>query len=1084
MTSPSRESDECSETELIADNDDTKTPPAMLADPTETENCSVDKDFDDNCNNDDFPSSTSSTSSNDEEDDDVNKNTAYTPRPKNWVTKRWSFLTGLVHHGITRFILFSSMLAARNPKRTIWFITFISFALIIVGFFTNFNIQVDYEKVYAPFNSVTMDHKTWISDDSGFPDPPRPLAMVLHNDGGNVLGRANVERLFEAIDTVRNTPGYDEMCEQSNSHNAKGEPTCKITSATRFWHHSADIFHQEIHNDHDVIEAMSASTYPGGVPVIAAFNFGNVVRKAVHNTHEKDYLDGTKLESAESFLVRINIPDAEGVVDFEVEMLNRLFDLKSKWEEDPTIPLKLSYFTMLSYELEFQRAIEKDLILVPFVGLIMCVFTCMVFYKRDRVKSRCLFGLGTVAAVGLSIMAGFGLMFIIGEYPSCVFAGKKRIRWACVSNLFLSICLSLPGVPFTSMTQILPFIVFGVGLDDTFIITGAYFRTNPNKDTEERVRETMLEVGQSISLTTITTALAFVLGCMSSIPAIRWVCLYAFPTIFLVYVYSITFVVALLVLDERRIKENRKDCCQSTWCIADDVEYEKRKSDLSLEEKPTSDNDSSEASTDQAERTPTQEQQQDVDFITGLMKMYAVQLMRPGVKVVVVLLFMAYSVFCAYCTTQLTQRFRTADFVPEGSYVADFLHDIPVYSEQKLTVNVYFRDLNQSDPVVQQEMRDYLHDLMEVPAINGSKPPFCWVLDFDEKQDEIEVMYGELTTGLSFSDKLTLALNNPAINEAYGDDIVRDENGTIIASRCWINPSALDMNVVKDQIDYLADQRDVSLAQPVNKGASASDIKFFTFDTMYFIIEFYGVAVNELIYTTISGIIAVTVIGFFLIEHWTATLFVLPTILVLYVELLGTLQWAGLYINVVTYVCMVISIGLLVDFLMHIVLKYYESPGKTREDKVKYTLETMGGSILVGGLSTFLGTIPLAFSTSVILRTVFTAFFSMVTLGVLHGLILLPVVLSLLGPEVLITPDNGESLNGNLSIKICMMKMKEDIETSPSEAKIGSGASASSTNSYSEQVTEEDDEDNENILKIDTMVCGSMSVDKSTIVDC
>ena len=32
----------------------------------------------------------------------------------------------------------------------------------------------------------------------------------------------------------------------------------------------------------------------------------------------------------------------------------------------------------------------------------------------------------------------------------------------------------------------------------------------------------------------------------------------------------------------------------------------------------------------------------------------------------------------------------------------------------------------------------------------------------------------------------------------------------------------------------------------------------------------------------------------------------------------GTLELAGLHINVVTYVCLVISIGLLVDFLMHI----------------------------------------------------------------------------------------------------------------------------------------------------------------------
>lgn len=33
------------------------------------------------------------------------------------------------------------------------------------------------------------------------------------------------------------------------------------------------------------------------------------------------------------------------------------------------------------------------------------------------------------------------------------------------------------------------------------------------------------------------------------------------------------------------------------------------------------------------------------------------------------------------------------------------------------------------------------------------------------------------------------------------------------------------------------------------------------------------------------------------------------------------MQVAGLHVNAVTYVCLVISIGLIVDFLMHILLR-------------------------------------------------------------------------------------------------------------------------------------------------------------------
>ena len=80
-------------------------------------------------------------------------------------------------------------------------------------------------------------------------------------------------------------------------------------------------------------------------------------------------------------------------------------------------------------------------------------------------------------------------------------------------------------------------------------------------------------------------------------------------------------------------------------------------------------------------------------------------------------------------------------------------------------------------------------------------------------------------------------------------------------------------------------------------------------------------------------------------------------------------------------------------------MRYYEtSPTKTRDERVKETLETMGTSILLGGLTTFLGVVPLCFSTTRIFMIVFLSFLAMVLLGLIHGLVLLPVILSLVGP--------------------------------------------------------------------------------------
>ena len=67
--------------------------------------------------------------------------------------------------------------------------------------------------------------------------------------------------------------------------------------------------------------------------------------------------------------------------------------------------------------------------------------------------------------------------------------------------------------------------------------------------------------------------------------------------------------------------------------------------------------------------------------------------------------------------------------------------------------------------------------------------------------------------------------------------------------------------------------------------------------------------------------------------------------------------------------------------------------------------------MLNGALSTFLAVAVLLFSTSYVFKTLATQFALTVGLGVLHGLVLLPVILSLIGPKPFASaePPKGES---------------------------------------------------------------------------
>lgn len=385
-----------------------------------------------------------------------------------------------------------------------------------------------------------------------------------------------------------------------------------------------------------------------------------------------------------------------------------------------------------------------------------------------------------------------------------------------------------------------------------------------------------------------------------------------------------------------------------------------------------------------------------------IMHFYASLLLKPWTKMTVVVVFAILASLGAYSASKLKQEFRFTDVVPDDSYVTDFMISLSDFSTRSVVdPHVYFRFVDQSDPVIQAQMEKYIDDLIAIDAIE-TRPDFFWLPElkaFLSQQNDL--------AAAGFNEQVDAFLSVPVYARLFGNDVVRNATGSIIESRCVMRMTNVDMDDVKNQIKALKDQYTVTKSQPINQGRK--HWSFFTYEKTYEIWEFYITAVSELILTTIIGVISVTLIATFFIPHWTAPVFVLPLVAVLYVNLLGFMQFAGITVNAVSYVTMVMSIGLLVDFIMHVLHRFYEVTGN-RNEKTTKTLKTMGASIMLGAVSTFLGTLPLAFSSSEIFRTVFVAFFGVVFLGATHGLILLPVLLSLAGP-VDCCPDHGDSSN-------------------------------------------------------------------------
>jgi len=100
--------------------------------------------------------------------------------------------------------------------------------------------------------------------------------------------------------------------------------------------------------------------------------------------------------------------------------------------------------------------------------------------------------------------------------------------------------------------------------------------------------------------------------------------------------------------------------------------------------------------------------------------------------------------------------------------------------------------------------------------------------------------------------------------------------------------------------------------------------------------------------------------------------------------------------NIVSTIYILICVGLAVDYAAHIAHMFKESTGTPRERAIA-AVERIGPCTFNAVFSTMLAVIVVGFSESYVFRIFFQVLFLVVTIAGLHGLWLLPVILSIVG---------------------------------------------------------------------------------------
>ncbi|KAK6036909.1 hypothetical protein COOONC_25587, partial [Cooperia oncophora] len=182
---------------------------------------------------------------------------------------------------------------------------------------------------------------------------------------------------------------------------------------------------------------------------------------------------------------------------------------------------------------------------------------------------------------------------------------------------------------------------------------------------------------------------------------------------------------------------------------------------------------------------------------------------------------------------------------------------------------------------------------------------------------------------------------------------------------------------------------------------------------------------------TAIGIIAFAVfvvISILLFNPWAA-FNILVILIVMTVELAGFMGWAGVKMNPVSAVTLITAVGIGVEFTAHVVLSYLTSLG-TRSERTSSAVDRVFVPVIHGALSTLLGILMLGFSEfEFVVKYFFVVMSALIVIGIINGLILLPVLLSLVGaPQEIFSMDGKARLNLPPPIRRRENEIEEDDE--------------------------------------------------------
>ncbi|XP_045675967.1 patched domain-containing protein 3 [Phyllostomus hastatus] len=561
------------------------------------------------------------------------------------------------------------------------------------------------------------------------------------------------------------------------------------------------------------------------------------------------------------------------------------------------------------------------------------------------------------------------LLIILFSISSCYRCDCVRNKMCVAAFGVISVALSVvsgfgfmlyTGVPFVTIVKNSPFLILGVGVDDMFIMISAWQKTNLTDSIKHRMARVYSKVAVSITITTITNILAFYTGVMTSFRSVQYFCIYTGTTLFFCYFYNITCFGAFLALDGKREavclrwlkKTDRPDqkcfslkrcCCLPFGSLPD-------------------------------------EQGADIHPMNSFFKDYfGPVLTSTKSKIFVVLLYILYLISSIYGCFQVKEGLDLRNLASDDSYITPYFNvEEKYFSDYGPRVMVIVTEpLDYWDKYARQKLERCLRDFENNGYVDKSLTEF-WLQEYvqymEDNRQDIKDKKTFINSISSFVMKFPL----------FKYDINISSLHEISCSRAFIQ--TIDISSSTNKKKMLLQLRDL---------AEECEIPLMVYNQAFIYFDQYTAIIENTVRNVIVASTIMFVVSLLLIPHPLCSLWVTFAIASVIVGVTGFMAFWNVNLDSISMINLVICIGFSFDFSAHITYAFVSSSEPSVNQRAIEALYMLGYPVLQSAVSTVIGVCVLAAAKAYIFRTFFKIMFLVMLFGAVHGLIFIPVFLTL-----------------------------------------------------------------------------------------